>query len=110
VFHVTLLEPYRHVKVSGREKIDLVKVLEKAEDVVPSDEYYPLKIWDTGRKRRKGRVKIHYWIEWEGYPDKTYYTGEPMAHLSDSARAMELIYKFHQENPEKLRHPDVGAV
>jgi transposase InsO family protein len=110
VFHVTLLEPYRHAKVSGREKIDLGRVLEKAEDVVPSDEYYPLKIWDTGRKRRKGRVEIHYWIEWEGYPDKTDYTWEPMAHLRDSARAMELISKFHQENPEKLRHPDVGAV
>jgi hypothetical protein len=63
VFHVTLLEPYRQAKVSGRKAIDLGRALERAKDVVPSDEYFSLKIWDSARKRRKQRVEIHYWIE-----------------------------------------------
>jgi hypothetical protein len=107
VFHVTLLEPYRQAKVSGRKAVDLDRVFEDAEEVIPSDEYFPHKIWDSARKRRKGRVEIHYWIEWEGYPDKFDFTWEPMAHLRDSTRAMELLTMFHQENPEKLRHPEV---
>jgi hypothetical protein len=88
VFHVTLLEPYRQAKVSGRKAVDLDRVLEDAEEVIPSDEYFPRKIWDSARKRRKGRVEIHYRIEWEGYPEKTDFTWEPMGYLRDSNRTM----------------------
>ena len=107
MFHTALLEPYRHAKMSGRKPLDLGKVLEDAEEIIPSNEYLPHKIHDSARKRRKGKVEILYWIEWAGYPEKTDYTWEPYSHLSDSTRALELLQQFHQKNPGKLRHPEV---
>jgi len=109
VFHVALLEPYRSSKMPGREKVDVGKVLRDTEEVMPSDEYLPHQIWDSARKRRKGRVEIHYWIEWEGYPDKKDWTWEPYANLRESTRAQELLKKFHQDHPEKLRHAEVSG-
>jgi len=49
---------------------------------------------------------ICYWIEWEGYPETHDYIWEPYKHLHDSVRAHQLLVKFHQENPEKLWHPE----
>ena len=106
VFHVSLLEPYRQATVSGREVLDLRKVLEESDDVIPSDEYLPAKIHDSARKRRKRKLQICYWVEWEGYPEARDFTWEPYEHLHDSVRAHQLLVQFHQENPEKLRHPD----
>ena len=110
MFHVSLLEPYRLAKVSGTEPIDLGRVLEDAEEIIPSDEYLPQKIHDSARKRRKGKLEILYWIEWAGYPDKADWTWEPFGHLRDSTRAQELLIQFHQEKPEKLRHAEVRRV
>ena len=110
VFHVSLLEPYCLAKVSGKEPIDLGKVLDDAEDIIPSDEYLPQKIHDSARKRHGGKLKILYWIEWAGYPDKSDFTWEPYEHLRDSTCAQELLVQFHQENPEKLRHAEVRRV
>jgi hypothetical protein len=43
----------------------------------------------------------------DGYPEARDYTWEPYEHLHDSARAHQLLVQFHQENPEKLRHPEL---
>jgi hypothetical protein len=53
VFHVTLLEPYSQAKVSGRKAVDLDRVLKDAEEVIPSDKYFPQKIWTLPVKGRK---------------------------------------------------------
>jgi len=105
VFHVSILEPYRQGTVSGRGLPDLSCVLEETGDVIPSNEYLPAKMHNSGRKRRNRKMVICYWIEWEGYPETRDYTWEPYEHLHDSVRAHQLLVKFHQENPEKLRHP-----
>jgi len=97
VFHVSILEPYRQGTVSGRGLPDISRVLEETGDVIPSDEYLPAKIHDSGRKRRNKKLVICYWIEWEGYPEIRDYTWEPYEHLHDSVRAHQLLVKLHQE-------------
>ena len=108
VFHVSLLEPYRHGKSSGKRKPDLARVLVEAEEIVPSDEYLPRKIWNSVNKRHKGKLQILYWIEWEGYPDNKDFTWEPYEHLKDSTRALKLLTQFHQEYSDMLRHLQAG--
>ena len=107
MFHVSLLKPYHLAKVSGKESIDLGKVLVDAEEVVPSDEYLPQTIHGSAHKRRKEKIEILYWIEWADYPDKSDFTWEPYEHLRDSSRAQELLVQFHHDNSEKLRHAKV---
>jgi hypothetical protein len=106
VFHVSLLEPYRQATVSGREMLNLDRILEETEDVIPSDEYLPSTIHDSARKRRKRVLQVCYWVEWEGYPDTRDYTWEPYEHLHDSIRAHQLLVQFHRDNPTKPRHPE----
>ena len=60
VFHASLLEPYRLAKVSRKEPIDIGKVLDDAEEIVPSDKYLPQKVHNSACKRRKGKIEILY--------------------------------------------------
>jgi hypothetical protein len=106
VFHVSLLEPYRQATLSGRAPPDLDRVLEETEDVVPANEFLPLRIHDSARKRREQKLKVCYLVEWDGWPNVRDYTWEPYEHLDESARAYELVKMFHQENPEKPRDPE----
>jgi len=85
--------------------LNVDRLREETEDAVPSDEYLPAKIHDSAHKRRKRKMEICYLVEWEGYPETRDYTWEPYVHLHDSTRAHQLLIRFHQENPEKLRHP-----
>jgi hypothetical protein len=106
VFHVSLLEPYRQATLSGRAPPDLDRVLEETEDVIPANEFLPLRIHDSARKRRERKLKVCYLVEWDGWPNVRDYTWEPYEHLDESARAYELVKIFHQENPEKPRDPE----
>jgi hypothetical protein len=106
VFHVQLLEPFRQSTMSGRPPPDLDQVLKDADDIIPSNEYLPLTIHDTARKRHKRKMVVKHLVEWEGWPNVTDFTWEPYEHLKDSVRAHEALKEYHSKNPEKLIDPD----
>ncbi|QRV80811.1 Transposon Tf2-1 polyprotein [Ceratobasidium sp. AG-Ba] len=63
------------------------------------EEYEVEKILDS----RKRRNQIQYLVHWKGYGPKSN-TWEPLEHLDT---AMGAVRKFHRENPQALRHPDL---
>jgi len=78
VFHVSLLETYRQATVAGRSLPDLDGVLENTENVVPTNKFLPLRIHNSARKCREGKLKIHYLVEWDGWPNVWDYTWDLM--------------------------------
>ncbi|QRV82130.1 Retrotransposable element Tf2 protein [Ceratobasidium sp. AG-Ba] len=63
------------------------------------EEYEVEKILDS----RKRRNQVQYLVHWKGYGPESN-TWEPMEHLNT---AMGAVRKFHRENPQALRHPDL---
>lgn len=103
VFHVSLLEPYRTAKISGRDAVDPDEVLRQADEVQPeeeaAEEYEVLSIMDSSDQVDADR-KVYYHVQWDGYPRKKDWTWEPFEHL---VRVKHLVLDFHAKNPKKPR-------
>jgi len=94
VFHISLLEPYHSNTIPGRcsptpPPVELEEQEWFVERIVTS-------------RITKGEVK--YLVSWKGYgPDDD--TWEPYENLKD--RAEDTVRKYHLDNPQKPRDPEV---
>ena len=95
IFHVSLLEPYRHANLPGREKPpreseEIDRDLEwEVEGLVKSEII-------TYVRRRRRMQEIRCFVKWAGCSDDEN-TWEPPESLEN---AQELVEAFHRENPE----------
>lgn len=98
VFHVSLIEPFRH---SDDRDIDQNRIFREVGDVEP--EVYNVdkildSVWDQGR--------VKYLVKWEGWPSRKDWTWEPLEHFPEETR--HLLFDFHRRKPNKPRDPGLG--
>ena len=97
IFHVSLLEPYRHSVRPGREQPprEPEEINADLEWAVPVERIVKSQI--ITYVRRRGRMQeIRYFVKWAGCSEDEN-TWEPPESLEN---AEEMVEKFHRENPE----------
>ena len=102
VFHISLLEPYRTARISGRPEMTQEATQQAVAEVeVESDDdpegHFPVESIMDSRKRNS---KVRYLIKWKDYPAREDWTWEPFENLS---HCQETLREFHAAWPRKPR-------